>query len=243
MLFTRRSQLAYSLIEAVRDTEGVLRKLLRGRAGQALGGHHCRAAHARPARAGLQAGRVARAEGRARPAPRARQCPADAPRRPAAARGMTRCPRGGQVHATVAFTESGPPTQAQDRAPHAAGCRARAGPRACGRGRGLAGAGGDAPRRGRCPPPTPVDSDSDPDEPSNPPPPPPLKPKPPQPPPKPVVAALEPLLLPRAGSESGEEGAGADAAPPAAPTPNLRGYTQTSSSPSTVSPCPGPRPL
>jgi hypothetical protein len=29
VLFTRRSKLAYCLIEAVRDTEGVLRKLLR----------------------------------------------------------------------------------------------------------------------------------------------------------------------------------------------------------------------
>ena len=80
------------------------------------------------------------------------------------------------------------------------------------------------------PPPRPVSPptpDSDPDEPSNPPPPPKLS----QPPPKPVVAA--PLL--RAGSDSGEEGAGVDAAPPAAPTPSLRGYTLT------VSPYPGMR--
>jgi hypothetical protein len=90
------------------------------------------------------------------------------------------------------------------------------------------------------PPPRPVSPptpDSDPDEPSNPPPPPKLPQPPPpppklsQPPPKPVVAA--PLL--RAGSDSGEEGAGVDAAPPAAPTPSLRGYTLT------VSPYPGMR--
>jgi hypothetical protein len=155
---------------------------------------------------------------------------------------MTRCPRGGQVHATVAFTESGRPRKLKT-ALHMqqAAAHALALARAAAAAASLVQAAMPPPRP--VSPPTPVDSDSDPDEPSNPPPPPPLKPKPPQPPPKPVVAALEPLLLPRAGSESGEEGAGADAAPPAAPTPNLRGYTQTSSSPSTVSPCPGPRPL
>ena len=86
VLFTRRSQLAYSLIEAVRDTEGVLRKLLRAARAKlsatiiaelpTLVPHEpaCRLVESRVQK-------VARA-----PPPR-RQCPADAPGAPR--------PRGG----------------------------------------------------------------------------------------------------------------------------------------------------